>query len=336
VIIGRQDLVLNEGWLAADGTPLDGSTTSFFDAAKLTYEFKDIQTTVEAIGIIQSADPNEWLPVINDQNRAVGDQDERGGILNINNATIKELNVGGYFIYKGDKALHNVVTRPAGTHGDDADIYTLGGRLSGLVNDHIKYSAEGAYQLGQRRDTTITDSVAADSDGYRDISAFGVNAKASYLIKDSLDNQPGFAYEFLSGDNKGTKNDEMFDVLWGRYPRWTDIYTYVYVKENNRIAQYNNYHRFGPTWSLKPFKKADLSLAYNVLFSDQNTPTRQADASAFTDKGYYRGQYLQSIFKYKFTQHISTLLQGEVFFPGNFYTSDKVMSFLRAEIMLTF
>jgi len=34
--VGRQDVIFGNGWLVLDGTPLDGSRTIFFDAARLT------------------------------------------------------------------------------------------------------------------------------------------------------------------------------------------------------------------------------------------------------------------------------------------------------------
>lgn len=338
--VGRQDFMLNDGWLTGDGTPLDGSTTAYLDAARLTYDFKEQHTTVDAIGLLQYARPDAWLPTINEQHRAVADQNEKGGILNINNTTIKEANVGAYFIYKNDKRL--TINPPLGANGDNADIYTVGARVNGVCADHWKYSAEGAYQFGRRCDTNINknllDPVAQVNDptkDYRDISAFGVNSKLSYLFNDSMKNTVGLAYEFLSGDNKNTKNDEMFDVLWGRYARWTDLYTYVYVKENRHIGAYNNYHRFGPTWTLTPVNKLDVSLTYNVLWADQTTPTRNSDNAAFAG-GSFRGQYIQSLFRYKFNQHVAALLQGEAFVPGNFYASNKLISFIRAELSFTF
>ena len=44
-----------------------------------------------------------------------------------------------------------------------------------------------------------------------------------------------------------TGKDEMFDVLWGRWPRWSELYIYSYAAETGgKIAQMNNVMRFGP------------------------------------------------------------------------------------------
>ena len=53
--VGRQDILLGDGWLVGDGTPQDGSWTYFLDSARVTYELKEQHTTFEAIGIMQDA-----------------------------------------------------------------------------------------------------------------------------------------------------------------------------------------------------------------------------------------------------------------------------------------
>lgn len=333
--VGRQDISLDDNWLTGDGTPLDGSWTMYMDAARLTYDLKEQNTVLDLVGIAQYARANEWLPTINEQNRAVADQDERGAILNVSNKSLDWMNVDGYFIYKHDTRLYNP-DRPIGMNGDNANIYTLGGRLSGLLCENWKYSAGGAYQFGEKQDSRIAYDDFGVSNDYRDIDAFGINSKLTYLFKDAMDNQVGMSYEYLSGDDPHTKKDEMFDVLWGRYPRWTDLYTFSLAPES-RIAQYGNYHRFGPTWTITPMKKMDISTSYFALFSDQSTPTRAATSSrsAFHG-GNFRGHYLQSIVKYKFTEHIAAMLQSELLFPGDYYTDRPLTSFIRAEVTFTF
>ena len=62
--VGRQDIFLGDGWLVGDGTPEDGSFTYFLDSARLTYNLEEQHTTIEAIGIIQYARPDAWLPTL--------------------------------------------------------------------------------------------------------------------------------------------------------------------------------------------------------------------------------------------------------------------------------
>ncbi len=333
--VGRQDILWGDGWLLGDGTPYDGSWTYFVDSARMTYELKDQHTTIEAIGIIQDAKDDGWLQTINDQDRFYTEQNEKGAIVSINNSSIKEANLTGYFVYKEDAKANafDPVHNPAPRGGDNANIYTVGGRVNGLVGGHWKYWAEGAYQFGRKQDATI--AFPSPSSDYRDISAFGFNGRFGYLFKDPLNNQVQFSYEFLSGDDPGTKGDEMFDVLWGRWPRWSEIGLYSYAAET-RIGQEANLHRFGPGWSFTPLKNLDFSAAYYALFAPQEVPTREASPSLFTRSGNFRGHFAQAVLKYKFSQHLSGHLWAVLMFPGDYYASRQTWYFFRPEVMLTF
>ncbi len=340
--VGRQDIFLGDGWLVGDGTPEDGSFTYFLDSARLTCSLEELHTTIEAIGILQYARPDEWLPTLGPSGSVPGDpagllltdQDEKGAILWVANKSLPSANIDGYFIYKHDTRLNNL---PAADFGDNADIYTFGGRLSGLVQDHWKYSAEGAYQCGRKEEQ---DPLLAtyDTSGFHHLSAGGVNSKLTYLFKDEWNDQVSFSYEFLSGDNPNTGTDEMFDVLWGRWPRWSEMYNiYSYVPET-RVGQTADLHRFGPTWNVTPVKNLDFSASYYALFADQDVPTRALtiSQSAFSDTGSFRGHYLQAILKYRFNQYVSAHLWSEFLWEGNFYAKQQMMDFLRAEVMFTF
>jgi hypothetical protein len=343
VTVGRQDLFLGDGWLVAEGTPNDGSWTTYIDSARLTYNFKEQHTTVDAIGIIQNAWNNAWIPIINASGAyRLTDQNEKGAILQVANTSIPEANLTGYFIYKHDDQEDPV--------GDNADIYTFGGRVSGQVQEHWKYSVEGAYQCGQKQDNDLNKVVngvpsnpylapSAQTAGFRNINAYAGNTKLTYQFNDSFNNQLSLSYEFISGDNPNTKNDEMFDVLWGRWPRWGEIGLYMYANET-RIGQEGNLHRFGPTWSVSPTKKMVFSASYYALFSDQNASTRAAAPTAtapdlFTQSGNFRGHFAQAVLKYTFSKHVNGHLWGELLFPGDYYQYTTVIPFVRAEVTFT-
>jgi hypothetical protein len=328
------------------------------DAARVTYKLDDIHTTVDAIGLMQFSRPDAWLPTIgastaagdNVQPLTLSDQNEKGAILWVANKSLDYANLDGYFMYKHDTRLNNF---PVPAFGDNGDIYTLGGRLSGAVYEHWKYSLEGAYQFGRKQDPELNDgganpnlAASAQSTGYRGLDAFGLQSKLTYQFKDPLNNQLSLVCEFLSGDNPKSGSDEMFDVLWGRWPQWSEMYNiYGYVQET-RVGQTANLIRLGPTWTLNPLPKMEFSASYNLLLADQDTPTRDlnnafgvppaAGTDAFTGTGNDRGQYVQAVLKYKFNQHLSGHLWSEFLFPGDFYANHQVMRFLRAEVMYAF
>ena len=364
--LGRQDIFLGDGWLVGDGTPNDGSFTFFLDAARLTVDLKDQHTTIDAIGLVQNARPDAWLPTLGQSTTAgsypeplsLTDQNEKGAILWVANKSIPSVNLDGFFIYKHDTRINDPPAPGTGLlFGDNADIFTLGGSVSGVLKDHWKYSAEGAYQFGQKQDPFLNVNgsnpltPSAETTGFRNIDAFGVNSKLTYMFKDNLNTQLGLNYEFLSGDDPNTKNDEMFDVLWGRWPRWSEVYNIYSQVQESRVGQTANIHRLGPTLTLTPMKDMDLSASYAVLLADQSVATRSEYLTgpgvnpalpvgyfgqAFSnDNGIFRGHYLQAILKYKFSKHLSGHLWSEFVFPGDYYTSRDLITFLRAELMFT-
>jgi hypothetical protein len=355
ITAGRQDIQLGDPlnwWLVCDGTPYDGSWTMFLDSIRLTGDAKDIKTKFDLIYIYQNALPGDWIPTMgrSSENRHpspavpgaapywLTEQNEQGVILYVYNKSVKNTEIDGYLIYKRD-SHESTIRSPYGTAlGDDAEIYTMGGKVTGNPFEHWKYSAEGAYQFGHKQDPTVRTPWVEI--GNRQIDAFGVNANLSYLFKDKLNNQASFIFEYLSGDDPNTKGkDEMFDILWGRWPRWSELYIYSYPNETSgKFAQLNNIARFGPSWSFSPIKDTTFSATYNALFAPEEVPTRAitSQLGQFSRSGNFRGHYLQTVLKHKFNDHVSAHLWGEYIWQGDYYSHRDLMTFLRAEVMLTF
>jgi hypothetical protein len=334
--IGRQDVQFGDPlnwWLVGDGTPGDGSWTFFLDSVRLSYEAKPIKTKFDVVYINQHSDPGKEIPTISDSSAYyLTEQNEQGVIFYASNTSLQNTTLDGYFIWKNDNQVL--------ANGDTGNIYTVGGRIANRPTEHWYLTAEGAYQFGQKQDPNVVYPVNVGTQ-MRDINAFGANAKATYLFKDKLNNQLSFVAEFLSGDNPNTPGkDEMFDVLWGRWPRWSELYIYSYLPETgNRIAQMNNLERIGANWTFNPFIKGmTLGVGYNALFAFEAVPTRRTNSSAsqFSYDGNFRGHFVQAVLKHQFNKHISGHLWGEWVWQGNFYTQGEIMTFLRAELMFTF
>jgi hypothetical protein len=336
---GRQDIQFGDPlnwWLVGDGTPGDGSWTFFLDSIRAAYDAKEIKTKVDVVYIYQNARPDAWIPTLG---RSGGntpaaynltEQNEQGVILYLSNKSVKNAQIDGYFIYKRDNKEFS--------NGDNADIYTLGAKISGTPATHWAYSVEGAYQFGSKQDATVGAAYINSPTDWRDISAYGANAKLTYLFKDKLDDQISLVFEYLSGDDPNTKGtDEMFDILWGRWPRSSELYIYSYIYETSgKIAQLNNTMRIGGSWSFSPIKNMTFSATYNALFAPEETPTRTINGSLFSQNGNFRGHFLQTVLKHKFNDHVSAHLWGEYIWQGDYYSHRDLMTFLRAEIMLTF
>ena len=328
--VGRQDIQMGDfydWWLLADGTPGDGSWTFFLDAARVTFDAAEIKTKFDLMYINQAAVPDDHFPTIdqptfNSLYYNLTEQDEQGVVVYASNKSIKNTTLDGYFIYKNDEKV------PEFANGSDGDIYTFGGKVTGTPADHWTYSAEGAYQFGNKKDGAFE---------RRDIDAFGGKGRVSYLFKDKLNNQISLGGEYLSGDDPNTEQDEMFDLLWGRWPRWSELYIYSYPRETSgKIAQINNLWRIGPTWKFTPMKGMSFETTYNALFAPEDTPTRATTPTLFSGDGNFRGHYLQAILRHQFNKHLSAHLWAEFVWEGDYYAQSDLMTFLRAEIMVSF
>jgi hypothetical protein len=141
-------------------------------------------------------------------------------------------------------------------------------------------------------------------------------------------------YEYLSGDDPNSSKNGAFDILWGRWPQWSELMPYTWIKEGGRIAQFTNMHRVGGGWSIFPLKNKKLELAtdYHLLFAPENT---YAGEAGFSEDGHFRGQLVTAVARYAINEHIRTHIIGEAFFPGNYYSSlqNDPAFYLRYEVI---
>ena len=337
--VGRQDLMMGEPgapWLIMDGTPGDGSWTFFSDAARATYDAKEIKTRFDVIYLSNYADPGQRIPVMGGSQPSTGpyyviEDDEKGVIAYASNKSVENTTVDGYFIWKETEKVTGA--------GFNADLYTLGARISGQPAEHWYYSVEGAYQFGNRQDQNVYRTTGGSSLESRDIAAYGGIVTARYSFLDRLKNQVSLTGEFLSGDDPGTRGtDEMFDILWGRWPRWTEGYIFSYIPETSgRIAQMNNIFRIGPTWTITPFKGANAMVSYNAMFAPEEIPTRATAGGApyFSYDGHFRGHYLEAIWRQVINPHLAVRVWLNMVFEGDYYAQHDTTTFVRAEVNLT-
>jgi hypothetical protein len=331
--VGRQDIIFGNGWLVMDGTPLDGSRTIFFDAARLTTQVQE-KTKADVIWIEQQAASDQWISPINDQERNVTEQNERGAILYITNNSFEKMQIEGYYIWKHDSIPDvfpgYIPTQYPYFWARESDLHTVGGRFSGNFDENWKYRTEFAHQMGRQADAISFDQ-AGDSDS---VCAFGSNSRLSYLFNDPHNNMLHAGYEFLSSD---------FDPLWGRWPQWSEMWIYTDATET-RIGETNNLHRIQLAWDTDLTKKLHFVAEHNFLWADEKTVGNGLAASYWgpdgghSENGKFRGQLLATKLLYKHNSHLSSHIWGEYYFPGNFYSDARndVAVFLRYELMLTF
>ena len=331
-VFGRQDLILGIGWLVLDGTPLDGSRTIFSDAARFTYEFEGKDTKLDMIYIDNAAASDRWLKPVNDRNRILTEQDERGAILYLTNQSVENRKLEAYFMYKNDNPidiLPGALNSP-GLWSRKAEIFTFGGAVSQTLNENWNYRVEGAIQTGDKSDATADLSTGT----MRDLEAYGTVSNLEYLFNDSYDSSAHVGYEYCSGDDLGSSDNEQFDPLWAEWPRWSELYIYTYSKET-MIAESSNLHRVNIGHKFRPNKQWQICTDYHLLWADENTIQ---PSSRFSDNSKFRGQLFTCWAKYRFSKKLFGHLLGEYLIPGSYYQKSyrDGAFFLRFNIEYTF
>ena len=314
--IGRQDIFLGQGWLVADGTPMDGSRTFYFDAARFTYDLAE-KTKLDMIYIHNMPNSDWWLKPINDRTKFVTQEQENGAILYLTDKSNEKMQVEGYLMYKNNNPVdgwaRNLPTEAAREAcSKKAEIYTLGGALSGPLSDNWGYRVEGAVQTGR---SASPSTLVTAYNQTEPLLAFGEKSTLEYSFKDDLDNKLHVTYEYLSGDNPDTKRVTSFNPLWGQWPQWSELLQGPYVN-NLEDKLTSNMHRLDFGHKFKPNSQWEILTDWNLLWADENTFKGNPH---FTDNGSFRGHLLTCWAKYNFSKQLSGSLVGEYFMPGNYY-----------------
>ncbi len=307
--VGRQDITFGNGWVINEATPLDGSRSIFFDAARLTWDWRQKRTTVDLIGMSNSAWPDTWLPALRSMGKPIAEQRENGAIAYVANRALPHLPADGYFIYR-----HSI---PVLANGNKGDLYAAGSLIQWQINTAWSYRVEAAFEWG-------------DKNG-RGLRAFGETQRLIYSWDNRSRQRIHIGHEYLSGDNPESKStDQGWDTIWGRWPQWSEMFGGIFSRET-RQTDLTNLQRLDFGWGCSPSRWLDLSLNYMPIFAPDNPFSWKP---GYSPSGTFRGNYLQAIGRFKFNNHLSAHLWGEVFVPGDYYSSDKQdpAFFLRLEI----
>jgi hypothetical protein len=126
-----------------------------------------------------------------------------------------------------------------------------------------------------------------------DVMAFGTLDTLEYQFKDPHDNATHVTYEYASGDDSSTDRSERFDLLWGRWPRWSELLIYTYANET-RVADNTNLHRLNIGHRIQINKQWQLTGDYHALWADQNSGAMIPSRIALSNDDKFRGHLLTS------------------------------------------
>jgi hypothetical protein len=294
VTLGRQNIMLGEGFIVLEGNPLDGSRSLYFNAGRLDFNIDKTKILTAFVSYVPEKD--NILPVISDQNQQLIEQPELGIGLYLS-GQFGTTNLQPYYIYKHvyDNDLHKI----------KSDIHTIGARASMPAADQLALTTEGAYQFGNYGDLNR--------------SAFGGYLYIDYttkLNKTYLPDVITLGGIYLSGDDPATKNLEGWDPVFSRWPKWSESYIYTLIKEyNGKVAYWSNFASIYGKLKFTLMSDLNLNIDYHHMIAPQT-----ASANPFTNgTGKTRGGLLIARLNYKINSNISGHILWENFIPGNYY-----------------
>ena len=213
VCIGRQNLTRGDGFILADGSPLDGSRVAYFNALDLGWT-----SGKSRLDLLLISDPyrDEYLPRIHDRTRSLIEWDENALGLYWTDASRARTTLEAYYFYKAEtgdaRALMNAARQ------SDRMFHTLGGRVVREYAHDWSVKAELAGQAGGQRPGSDIRAWGAQTSVKK---SFAHAAKPSLLL----------GWTGLSGDDPATTANEGWDPLFSRYPKWSELYIYTLGSE---------------------------------------------------------------------------------------------------------
>jgi len=315
--VGRQDLMTyGEGFLIMDGTPVDGSRTFYFNAAKGVVKFGD-NASVDLIWITDQFNDRALPSLYSEPKRQLNTTDEQGAVAYGRTKIGENLNLEPYYIYKREQTT----PLPFGTNGA-LELNTVGARAVYGFGTGWKLRGEFAHQFGSYEngnDRTGDGGYAYISRKYEEV-----------VLKPSF--ELGGAY--LSGDDPSTTNKvEAWDPLFSRWPWMSELYVLSYGTETGIVGYWTNLQLYRASFRLSLDPETGLDLSYNYLRANENSHVSTAPA-IFSADGKNRGSLIQAKLSHKFSKTVDGYFLIEDFVPGNYYVDanrDNAM-FVRWEL----
>jgi hypothetical protein len=295
ITAGRQDMKFGEGFVIADGTPLDGSRSFYFNALRFDY---DVRPGQKLTFFLHAMDPiDKFLPVIHDPDLTIPqpllEQPERALVLYYAGALGKS-KLDAYFIRKYVNAPDPERVRSRTS--------TLGARVEAYLPASFLLTVEGAVQTGSR--------------GEAGWSAFGGLSHLDYTPRWRVPWLKTLTLGgiYLSGDDPATAKMEGWDPLFSRWPKWSEGYIYTFTRES-RIAYWSNMTSLYGSLAFDFGSRANAALTLHRLGAPKPQP------GAFPGgTGRKRGTLLVGRLKFTISKLVSGHFQWDHFSPGDFYT----------------
>ncbi len=317
VTVGRQEMKFGASRIISDGTGGDGSRTTFFDAARLTFKF-DNERTLDAFVMYSASD--DWMPTLGHTHAAKSkgtkgydydltgyNHDELGAGLYYTDKSCEALPWEAYYVYKveldGDCPGNNV-SKVMPRDADSFATHTAGFRLLPQFTKTLSGELELAGQVGD-------DSLLA-------MMAY---AGLTYAPKVAMKPKLTLGVQYMSGDEEGARGEHAWHAVFNRETGVGDLVAPMF----NTYA-YTNFLYPHIKVDLTPIEHHTVSFQTGPMFA----PVAENDGKG-GEYGTFRGYYAQikyaiAIGKYfdaSYAQNLGISLLGEVLTKGDYFKQDE-------------
>lgn len=290
--IGRQDIMLGDGFLVMDGTFCDGSRTGYFDAIRFTGVFGN--NTLD----ILMAKTEEGV-----QSEDADDNDLYGVYLT--NKSMENHQIEAYLLHK--IARDETISIGANTFtGLDLKPMVIGVRSTGKIVENLTYTAEVAKQFG-----SIETNVAGEADV--DYDGLGGHASLTYSMPEASSLKITGGVTYLSGVDD-SDDYTGWDGFYGEYARYGMLMAYLRDADNDP-GYYNNMMIAELRASVKPMPKVTTKAVLLFVTAIEDELSQVAGEKD-------RGTCPQLTVNYEFSETLTGQLHGEMFMPGDYYGID--------------
>jgi hypothetical protein len=309
VTLGRQNIMLGEGFVVMDGHPLDGSRSIYFNAARIDLALSGEEKLT--LFYMYQPEIDNWLPVLNDQRQGLIEQPEEGfGVYY--SGRLQAAGLEAYFIRKNIK--------PTGTRPLKSGINTIGTRIVLPLTSIFSLTGELAFQGGYL--------------GNKNRRALGGYFHLDCSLDDFFSRPASFTVGgiLLSGDSPDTDNFEAWDPLFSRWPKWSESYIYTLIPEyGGRVAYWSNLVSLYAMFKVGLVPRTDLILTYHHLRACYAAYAGQPFPGGM---GTHRGGLFIAKLNIKISPSLSGHVLWETFSPGGFYRPQSACySWFRLELL---
>jgi hypothetical protein len=325
--VGRQNLNYGEGFILLEGAPWDGSRTIYHDAVKLSLTAG--KTTVDLLGI-DNKRIDRRFPVLRGQELGDGELKGQPPDQRMNDGREKAVGVyatstllprtkaEAYFIRKTEYPKPWV---NRGGPTDRLDLNTLGARVNYTFTDRLSLTTEWALQSGTQ--------------GALDHRAFGGYGYLTYLVDPASKSSLSGGVICLSGDDPATADNEGWNPVFSRWPKWSELLIYSFnnevIRGSSRTAYWTNLWSPYLSYTMQFTKKASLNGNFYLLraFEKRSIP------GGGLGSGLDRGREVQFWVRYAFNKNVSGHVVLDQLVPGDFYDFPRTAGpFCRAELFI--